>query len=126
MVDLRVLPFELTTSPWLVVFGLHSTVSSTERLWLVNSRFWLAGILLDIVKLLRQWQISSTSKAAEAAEADHKWLPELLMAACWAPIALRDCVSGGVRGLNDGVVGGLGICANWQGLRGAWEGTKEE
>ena len=105
----------------------------------MNSRFWVAGILLDIVKLLRQASLesarrkrstseksASVASAAEAAEWDQRWWSEFRVAACWAPIAFRDCFSGGVIGLHDGVVGFLGMCANLDGLREQWEGTKEE
>lgn len=148
LIDLHILPASLTTSRYNPLRDTKANASaSTSRLWLISSRFWLLGVSCDVLRLLREayveaqrrrrhiapsitteggpWEKATT--AAEAEATDRRWWSELFVAGCWLPMCAHYSIDGGLfrPGVEDGVVGALGLAASWEGWRRAWAETKE-
>jgi hypothetical protein len=149
LIDRRILPASLTTARYNPFRDTKpSATASTARLWLISSRFWLAGVSCDILRLLREAYVEaqcrrrhtapSTSAegdpsdkiptGAEAEATDRRRWSELFVAGCWLPMCAHYSTEGGLfrPGVEDGVVGVLGLAASWEGWRRAWAETKEQ
>jgi hypothetical protein len=108
-------------------------------LWLHSNRFWLLGISCDLLRLTREAmlersrrKIASTSEQtdsdpelfSEQERVDKKWWNELVTAGFTWPLCLNSSLENGLSKFNDGVVGALGVFANFETLRQRWEETK--
>jgi hypothetical protein len=148
LTDLGVVPASLVTSRYNPFRDPRDATASasTRRLWLVSSRFWLAGVSCDVLRLAREAYVAARRRrtrqlapsaegdaggevatAAEAKATDRRWWSELFVAGCWLPMSAHYSIDGGLfkPGVEDGVLGALGLAASWEGWRRAWAETKE-
>jgi hypothetical protein len=108
--------------------------------WLWSSRAWLAGVSCDFLKLIREAAIerqkkkvipNQTSKEPEESLAESMdeqtmagaWWNEMFVASCSFPLCLHYSLQDGLWGVNNGVVGLLGLMAGAQGLSAAFAKT---
>jgi Peroxisomal biogenesis factor 11 (PEX11) len=112
--------------------------AGSGKWWLWSSRAWLAGVSCDFLRLFRQAFIEQERRAAltrteeEKTDADTErqreinrtWWNELLVASCWLPLSLHYSLEGGLKGVNNGVVGLLGFMAGAQGFIAQWAKTQ--
>jgi len=144
LIDLRILPPSLATSRYNLL-RTPSPAPSTTKLWLISSRFWLAGVACDFFRLLREAYIEAqrrrrhaTSTETESERKEHvptaveieemgrRWWSELFVAGCWLPLCAHYSVEGGLfrSSVEDGVVGALGLTASWEEWKVAWAETQ--
>lgn len=109
----------------------------STKWWIWSSRAWLAGVSCDFLKLFREALIerqqkdlsTRTSKEEVSAEAKHermagsKWWSEVFIASCWLPLCLHYSLQDGLLGMNNRVVGLLGLMAGAQGCTAQWAKT---
>ena len=104
----------------------HSIIPMTKRtetdLWLLSSRFWMAHVVLELIRLYREQQISRKGKdAAEKGYSgtwDRKWWGELIMNLAYAPQTLHWSIEKGV--FRDIAVAYFGIVAALTSIYLAW------
>ena len=60
----------------------------------------------------------------EAKVVDKKWWNDLVVASCWLPLCMHWSLDSGLRGINDGVIGLLGVIAGAESTRAAWAQTE--
>lgn len=100
--------------------------------WEWSSRFWMAHVALEVVRLAREWQLdaatavvedkeASAAEKATRAEASTVWRRSLLVNAAWAPITAHYSWEQGC--LSDNWVGLLGLVACGTGFRQLWKRT---
>ncbi|KKY21128.1 putative glutamyl-trna amidotransferase subunit a [Phaeomoniella chlamydospora] len=63
---------------------------------------------------------------ADQAQKTKRWYQELQTAACWFPIAVHYSLENGIKGLNGGAIGVLGLLAEIKTLKTRWRGAKKE
>jgi Peroxisomal biogenesis factor 11 (PEX11) len=112
--------------------------ADSGKLWLWSSRAWLAGVSCDFLRLFRKALIEREQRAAPTRskedttdagterqrEVDRTWLNELFIASCWLPLCLHYSLEGGLKGMNNGVVGLLGFVAGAQSFMAQWANTQ--
>jgi Peroxisomal biogenesis factor 11 (PEX11) len=112
--------------------------AGSGKWWLWSSRAWLAGVSCDFLKLFREALIERAKRAAltrpeegktnaeteRQLELDRAWWNELFVAGCWLPLCLHYSLEGGLKGVNNGVVGLLGFMAGAQSFMAQWAKTQ--
>ena len=112
--------------------------AGSGKWWLWSSRAWLAGVFCDFLRLFREALIEREQRAtltrteegktdADAErqrEIDRTWWNELFVASCWLPLCLHYSLEGGLKGVNNGVVGLLGFMAGAQSFMAQWAKTQ--
>ena len=124
LTDNKVLP-EAYTARWTA-----SRDGKTAGIFLAAYRCWFAGVLTDLVRLGREWQLKGTDQDVSTneteAERDAKWWTELAVPFCWAPVAAQFTTDGGVSWFNLGIMGAGGGLAGLARTASLWKATKEE
>jgi hypothetical protein len=102
-----------------------------DRWWLSSSRYWMAYIALEGVRLARTWQLNGSAAAAaasdgvekktqrERSEADALWKRQMTVNMAWAPVSYHYSVEAGW--LSSGWLGVFGLIAGSTGLRNLWK-----
>ena len=108
-----------------------------NRAWLWSSRFWMAHVGLDFVRLYRVWMLRKQGATEEEKRTDGPkgdvitergeevwrkgWIKEVVVNAAWAPLTLHWSLRQGLMG--DFWVGVLGSVAGVAGLGTLWSKT---
>lgn len=102
----------------------------TTRIYLTAYRCWFAGVLTDLVRLGREWQLRGTDQDVKTTESeqerDAKWWMELAVPFCWAPVAAQFCTEGGVSWFNLGIMGAGGGLAGLARTASLWKATSDQ
>ena len=108
----------------------------SAKWYLWSSRGWLTGVSCDILALARKAVIEQGKRSSlggkEGSEVekerqqqfDESWYRELLVASCWLPLSLHGSLDGGLKGVNMGAVGFLGLIAGARGSAAQWAKTE--
>ncbi|EXJ84374.1 hypothetical protein A1O3_05041 [Capronia epimyces CBS 606.96] len=93
-----------------------------------SCRAWLVGVAADFLRLWREAQLDQpkrlTKSVREREEYDRKWWNEFRVAAYWLPLAIHySLYPGGIKGMNNGLVGVLGVLAGLNNFRSQWAAT---
>ncbi|KIW99255.1 uncharacterized protein Z519_00918 [Cladophialophora bantiana CBS 173.52] len=97
--------------------------------WIAWScRAWCVGVVSDFFRLWREAEIEKKKcgrkTAQEQADFNRKWWNELMVAACWLPVAVHSSFyPKGIRGMNAGIVSLLGLIASLNSFRNQWRAT---
>jgi hypothetical protein len=94
-----------------------------NRAWLWSSRWWMAHVALDFVRLGREAAMRKNNgeKEEEIAEAEWRetWRKQLVVNLAYAPLTVHWSLEGGL--VSDAWVGLLGSVAGLAGLRSRWK-----
>lgn len=123
LTDHKVLPASYTDR-WTVNSG-----GKTAKIYLTAYRCWFAGVLCDLVRLGREWQLRGTEQDVSAQateERDAKWWTDLLVPLCWTPVAMQFSTEGGLPWFNLGIMGAGGGMAGLARTASLWKATAEE
>lgn len=115
-----------------VLRGERFNKINQARWWEWSSRFWMAHVVLETVRLLRVRQLTSATtdtmnnksgieNKAQRAEATAKWKRAMLVNAAWAPMTVHYSWEQGC--LTEPWLGILGIVASGVGFRQLWNST---
>lgn len=110
----------------------------SARWWMWSNRAWLAGVSCDFLRLFREALIERKRRSVLSQDREEKmetevekqqsfdkiWWSELFVASCWFPLCLHYSLQNGLKGVNDGVVGLLGLMAGAQSFLAQWAKTK--
>jgi len=93
-----------------------------------SCRAWLVGVSSDFIRLWREAELekaNGASKTAQEKEAfNRKWWNEFMVAAYWMPVAVHySLYPEGLKGMNTGMVGFLGLMAGLNNFRNQWAAT---
>ncbi|EXJ76479.1 uncharacterized protein A1O5_00987 [Cladophialophora psammophila CBS 110553] len=97
--------------------------------WIAWScRAWCVGVVSDFFRLWREAEIEKKKRgrktAQEQADFNRKWWNELMVAACWLPVAVHSSFyPKGIRGMNAGIVSLLSLIASLNSFRNQWRTT---
>ena len=108
---------------------------STERqnrAWLVSTRFWMAHVVMDFIRLYHEYSVrkdkikggEKDDEVVDQAESawQAKWKKELVVDLAYAPLTVHWSLEKGLVG--EFWVGLLGSVAGAAGLRALWNNTK--
>jgi hypothetical protein len=99
------------------------------RAWVISSRFWMAHVVMDFVRLGRELAMRRSSRVGEKGEVvaqdesewREKWRKEMVVNMAYAPLTLHWSLEKGLVG--EFWVGLLGSVAGFTGLRVLWKNT---
>jgi hypothetical protein len=104
---------------------------------MLSNRLWFLGVTCDFFRLAREAQIVRQRQrtnidgkktldrdAVEQAAVDRRWWNDMLVASCWWPLCLHWSLDQGLWGMNDGVIGLLGVVAGMETFKGLWRETE--
>ena len=129
LTDSKVLPASYT-SRW-----TRSSGGTTNKIYLWAYRAWMAGVVCDFVRLLREAQIERSSRAQRTTSStsvstreqdesvDAKWWSQLIVPMAWLPVAVHYSVEGGLPGFNLGLMGASGGLAGLGRTADLWAST---
>lgn len=100
--------------------------------WEWSSRFWMAHVALEMLRLMRVWQLEASKPTsdvkspdadnqAKRIEATEAWRRAFVVNTAWAPITAHYSWEQGV--MSEPWVGALGLIASGTGFRQLWKRT---
>ncbi|GAB7347225.1 hypothetical protein MBLNU459_g3328t1 [Dothideomycetes sp. NU459] len=114
-----------------VLRGERFNAQRQAQWWEWSSRFWMAHVALEIVRLMRVWQLSASSEGAAADRADTQnaqalqdkraWMRNLCVNVAWAPVTAHYSWTQGC--LSNDWLGLFGMFAAGTGFRELWRHT---
>ncbi|THZ37066.1 hypothetical protein D6C90_06826 [Aureobasidium pullulans] len=114
-----------------VLRGERFNTKQQNKWWVWSSRYWMAYIALEAVRLARVWQLkptitSSDDSAATKAEtqaAEALWKRQMTVNLAWAPVSYHYSLESGA--LSNDWLGVLGLIAGATGFRNLWKQAGE-
>jgi len=110
-----------------VLRGERFNERNQARWWEWSSRFWMAHVALEVVRLGREWQLvasedesdDSAEAKAHKVQADAAWRRDVAVNAAWAPVTAhysweQGCLSEPWVGLFGAVASGIGFRQLWR------------
>lgn len=96
--------------------------------WVWSSRFWMAHVGLDMVRLYHEWQVRRGKEEGEKGVKEQSeeewrrlWRKQLVVDLAYAPLTVHYSLETGL--LSDFLVGLTGSVAGLTGLRYLWKST---
>ncbi|KAG9243703.1 hypothetical protein BJ878DRAFT_509497 [Calycina marina] len=92
------------------------SLEKQNKAWLWSCRFWMAHVVLDFGRLVRERQVRRGGDEREKeAKLDRAWLKQMVVNASWFPLTLHWSLDGGL--LSDTAVGAFGSVCGLFGLQ---------
>lgn len=88
------------------------------KAWLWSSRFWAAYVALELVRLVREWQLGERTDEVGRGQ----WWRDVGSNFAWAPLTVHWSTEKGV--ISDRLVGLFGVIAGGISFERAWKSTK--
>ncbi|KAH0403663.1 hypothetical protein KCU89_g1906, partial [Aureobasidium melanogenum] len=107
-----------------VLHGERFNTAQQNKWWVWSSRYWMAYIALEAVRLARVWQLkptvasSATEKDPQTLEAEALWKRQMTVNMAWAPVSYHYSLESGA--LSKDWLGVLGLIAGGTGFRNLW------
>ncbi|KAG9552441.1 hypothetical protein KCU77_g3420, partial [Aureobasidium melanogenum] len=107
-----------------VLRGERFNTQQQNKWWVWSSRYWMAYIALEAVRLARVWQLkptvasSATEKDPQTLEAEALWKRQMTVNMAWAPVSYHYSLESGA--LSKDWLGVLGLIAGGTGFRNLW------
>ncbi|KAG9995434.1 hypothetical protein KCU78_g17939, partial [Aureobasidium melanogenum] len=107
-----------------VLHGERFNTQQQNKWWVWSSRYWMAYIALEAVRLARVWQLkptaasSATEKDPQTLEAEALWKRQMTVNMAWAPVSYHYSLESGA--LSKDWLGVLGLIAGGTGFRNLW------
>ncbi|KAG9644567.1 hypothetical protein KCU95_g15202, partial [Aureobasidium melanogenum] len=107
-----------------VLHGERFNTKQQNKWWVWSSRYWMAYIALEAVRLARVWQLrptvasSATEKDPQTLEAQALWKRQMTVNMAWAPVSYHYSLESGA--LSKDWLGVLGLIAGGTGFRNLW------
>ncbi|KAK6005116.1 hypothetical protein QM012_007895 [Aureobasidium pullulans] len=109
-----------------VLRGERFNTNQQNKWWVWSSRYWMAYIALEAVRLARVWQLNPTvasskdgaEKGQQALEAEALWKRQMTVNMAWAPVSYHYSLESGA--LSKDWLGVLGLIAGATGFRNLW------
>ncbi|KAH0371021.1 hypothetical protein KCU65_g2241, partial [Aureobasidium melanogenum] len=107
-----------------VLRGERFNTQQQNKWWVWSSRYWMAYIALEAVRLARVWQLkpavasSATEKDAQTLAAEALWKRQMTVNMAWAPVSYHYSLESGA--LSKDWLGVLGLIAGGTGFRNLW------
>ncbi|KAK5684966.1 hypothetical protein LTS10_003041 [Elasticomyces elasticus] len=126
LTDYKVLPGS-ATARWTASSG-----GATKKIYLWSYRAWMAGVVCDVVRLLREAQIERNTRSKRGGsevsvrddeEVDKKWWSQMVVPLSWLPVAIQFSREGGIPGFNLGIMGACGAMAGLGKTADLWAST---
>ena len=114
-----------------VLRGERFNTKQQNKWWVWSSRYWMAYIALEAVRLARVWQLKPTvtssddsaATKAETQEAEALWKRQMTVNLAWAPVSYHYSLESGA--LSNDWLGVLGLIAGATGFRNLWKQAGE-
>lgn len=110
-----------------VLRGERFNSKQQDKWWVWSSRYWMAYIALEAVRLARVWQldaaVESHKKKADTLEAKAAWKRQLAVNTAWAPVSVHYSYEPGC--LSSDWLGVFGFIAGATGFRHLWRQAAE-